>query len=387
MNQYDVNFFDSDLTNIHHDIVAETISIDEDYLSPAVSTIKIGLTKTVVERNFIYITGTATFFGVVTEVTDDGYQTTVKFKPFIGIFDQQVLFKTSFQNKDGMATSPISLEQVLADLITQYWISSSDSNQNITGLSVTTTSSTTTWGFDIEAGFTKQTTDSAGNSVEEDIPYAITDMYSVLIKRAMSDYGVAINATVNFNRKSIALRIGTNSTSQSIEADSDAITISEFTISKASSLTNKLEIWNVDDFTQKVYYYLYSDHTYGTDNKDRVLPVVEEIKTAQKTDEQKDSNGTVTTAAITFEEAAKTVADDTFGGTTWDNLIELEMANENTTVKPNNLQLGQTALIIHNDSVYSSILTGKKISDNITLIFGTVRVDLTKKLKLGGYLK
>ena len=45
MNQYDVNFFDSDLTNIHHDIVAETISIDEDYLSPAVSTIKIGLTK------------------------------------------------------------------------------------------------------------------------------------------------------------------------------------------------------------------------------------------------------------------------------------------------------------------------------------------------------
>ena len=262
MNQYDVNFFDSDLTNIHHDIVAETISIDEDYLSPAVSTIKIGLTKTVVERNFIYITGTATFFGVVTEVTDDGYQTTVKFKPFIGIFDQQVLFKTSFQNKDGKATSPTSLEQVLADLITQYWISSSDSNQNITGLSVTTTSSTTTWGFDIEAGFTKQTTDSAGNSVEENIPYAITDMYSVLIKRAMSDYGVAINATVNFNSKSIALRIGTNSTLQSIEADSDAITISEFTISKASSLTNKLEIWNVDDFTQKVYYYLYSDHTY-----------------------------------------------------------------------------------------------------------------------------
>ena len=63
------------------------------------------------------------------------------------------------------------------------------------------------------------------------------------------------------------------------------------------------------------------------------------------------------------------------------------MANENTTVKPNNIQLGQTALIIHNDSVYSSILTGKKISDNITLTFGTVRVDLTKKLKLGGYLK
>ena len=80
---------------------------------------------------------------------------------------------------------------------------------------------------------------------------------------------------------------------------------------------------------------------------------------------------------------ADSEAAEVFGSIEYNNLIELEMLNDDSLVNPYNLEVGQVVNVISDGASYNSILTGRKIGQTTTLIFGTVRLDLTKRLKRG----
>lgn len=73
-----------------------------------------------------------------------------------------------------------------------------------------------------------------------------------------------------------------------------------------------------------------------------------------------------------------------FAAAKYVNNIELVVLRDDSMLHPKSMRIGQEINIIHNGTTYSSILTGKEyLSDGkVKLIFGTIRVDLTKMLKL-----
>lgn len=93
-----------------------------------------------------------------------------------------------------------------------------------------------------------------------------------------------------------------------------------------------------------------------------------------------ETYGEVTALSI-FIEKAHDKAYQTFSKNKYDNLIELEMAIDDDLINPMTLKTGQVVNIISEGVSYTSILSGREIEDTTTLIFGTIRLELTKTLK------
>lgn len=355
---FNVDFFDLKMNNIHHDGVSD-IDIDMDYLSLSSNTIDIDKTDLVKEKDLLYIGSPYNFFGIITGCETKETFTTVTFEPFISIFKQNILIDTTYQNNNSIA-----LESVIKDAINRYWVNSGDVLQNVTGLTVTKSSDTTNWNLSILP-------------MSDEDPHAIVALYEKLICGAMKKYGITLTVTPDFNNKKINLNIGKINTPKFVvDADLNNVKINTFSLKKPNSNVNKLEVWDSTNYsTPPLYYYLHFNGleiTYDTNNTNRVTPVVLEITTVSSSSDR------------TFANAAKEAADSTFNGVEWENLIELEVDLSDELVTPLSLQYGQKINILHEGVMYTSILTGKQISDRVILIFGTVRHDLTKILKSGG---
>lgn len=87
------------------------------------------------------------------------------------------------------------------------------------------------------------------------------------------------------------------------------------------------------------------------------------------------------TALEVFTEKAYQKAYSTFSKNKYDNLIELEVALDDDMLNPTSLEIGQIVNVISEGNSYNSILSGREINDTVTLIFGTIRLELTKTLK------
>lgn len=289
-------------------------------------------------------------FGVITSVTtaEDPVLTKLGVRPFpAAIFSTDVLFDTNNQGT-------VALETVLANLITASWINAADTIQNIPNLAVNTTSTTTAWGMNLK-------------SDTEGMHHCIIDFYDVLIRRALAEYGIAIQTAVDFSADTITLTIGKIPGTRTIEADLPNVFDKTFLINEASKNTNKLVVYDTANYTTTRTYYKHTDGTYDTTNDDREYPVVRELGAAAA-----ESGGT-------FIQAADSVAASVFGETTYNNLIEITCLYDDELIQPQNMQIGTVATILHNGVAYTSILTGYKLADNvITLIFGSIRADLTK---------
>lgn len=429
-----VDFFDKNMTCVWHDAVSY-VNIDEDYLAPEASKITINKTDKIAENGFIYISGSANFFGYITDINEESeYTVDVSFKPLIALFEHEVLLDVRKQNKDN-----ISLESVIADHIRADWINSGDSHKNIPNLTVATTSTTTKWDFGLVADeeydeyeadelpvigepkrvykITKTGASNYGkryiwnertfefSTVSEDnheIPqFARVDFHGKVLTEALNKYGIVITPSVNMSRRGISLSIGTIDRSNPlyVEADLKNVRIKTFTIDEASKATNKLIVVNSFNYEEKITYYLHkSTHKHDTTNSDRIEPVVEEISVISPDiifDESQHASDSAANRKTAYLKAVsdawdlghKQEADDVFGDTEWNNLIELEFGSTDYLVNPYEIKIGQEVRVIHDGTVYSSILTGKTISTvSILLSFGTIRMDLTKKLKLGGRL-
>ena len=289
-------------------------------------------------------------FGVITSVTtaEDKLLTRLGIRPFpAAIFSTEILFDTNVQGVT-------ALETVIANHITANWISNSDTLQNIPGLSVTTSSTTTTWGMNLK-------------SDTEGMHHCIIDFYDVLIRRALEEYEIAIQTSVDYSTDTISLTIGKVTGSKTIEADLPNVFGKTFLINESSKNTNKLVVYDTSNYTTTRTYYKHTDGTYSTTNSDRIYPVVLETQATQA-----EEGGT-------FADAADSAAASVFGEVTYNNLIEITCLYDDELIDPKNLKVGSVVSVIHDEVSYSSIMTGYQLEDNvITLIFGSIRADLTK---------
>ena len=385
MKPYNVEIFNREFELLAHTNV-DDIKIDYDYLKPNDSELEIRLTgfydtfaaQAVIDENsggllramsipelegLMDAVGVGAYirlqrddtdiFGVITSVTtaDDQLLTKLGIQPFpAAIFSTEILFDTNQQGT-------VALETVIANQITASFINSSDTIQNIPGLSVTTTSSTTTWGMNLK-------------SDTEGMHHCVIDFYDVLIRRALEEYGIAIHTSVDFQNDTIDLTIGKVVGTQTIEADLPNVFAKTFLINESSKNTNKLDVYDTADYTTVRTYYKHTDGTYDTTNNNRLYPVVREIGTATADEDN------------TFVVNADSVAASVFGEVTYNNLIEIKCLCDDALIRPMDLDIGSVVTVIHEGKAYTSIMTGYELEDNvINLIFGSIRADLTKLIR------
>lgn len=383
---YNVDFFAYDrrtrrLQNVHHDVVADPM-IDDDYIAVNTSTIAILPTSNVEAGQFIYISGLYTFLGIVAGVSTVSGYTNVTIKPFVSLFDEDVLFNVRYQGR-----GDTSLESVIHDTLNKYYVFRQDTDADLTPyctdylqclpLDISEVSSTMIWGFNLRP-------DIEGKN------WVKCGFYSVVLVNAMKKYGIALTITPNFHRTMVLndvtyygvfeIKIGKPDSMLDepfhIEADNPGVNVVEMQVNEGEGIINKLMVFNTDTYliNDAITYYVHPDHSYDTRDADRITPVVREIEyTSPSIDSSNPEN------SIPFPQAAADVAASSLSGQEWANLIELEVYANNDLVDPVGLQIGRSVVIHYLGDAYTSMLTGKRYGDTITLTFGSERILFTKQ--------
>ena len=368
MLSYNIDFFDRDLANVHHDTAGD-IKVSDDYISLQNNTLEIRYTETDLKDTYIHITReNYSFFGAVisTEPTDNNLLK-VTYKSFLSVFDEDVLFDTDWQLNNTTVqgitgkTNSKSLEQMLKDLIDATYVNNVDTLQRLK-ISVTVVSSTRPWGFNL-------ITDT------EDQHYCIVGLYRVLIVNAMKQYGVGIYFEPDFLNKVVVLKIINKSKDEALNIDGGLpnVKVKTLKIYDRPRGVNKLTVYNTDDYSQYIDFFVYTDRSWGVEDRDRIFPVVRDVRSAMP-------DSTIESATDAFVLAAIDVAYGVLSGLEWDNLIELEVAFNDPLISPMELSMGQTIHLWYKNVKYTSILTGRNVtSESVTLIFGSERIQLTKR--------
>ena len=349
---YNVEIFNRNYELLQHYNV-DSVDYKFDYMSLSETVICIPFTNNVSIGDYIRVQNDShEFSGYITRLSVDetleGF-TNVAFKPFLGLFDVDVMFTVADQGSD-------PLEDTLSDYIKAYFVNNSDTSQNIYGLEVETISSTASWTFFLEES-------------EQGTGKTIVNLLSV-IRSALTKYNVAVYITPNFETKKLHVEIGDKQLSSfTIEADLPSVIKRAVTVNENKSDVNKLIVYAQSNMTTSQIYYLHPDGTYDTTNSNRITPVIYEIQTVSVSGSQ------------TFVGEAQKAADKLFGNNKKENLIEITIQQDNKMVNPDDLEIGQAVTVITNGKAYVSIFTGYEIKDVTKLIFGTIRLDLTKILK------
>lgn len=368
MQQYRIEFFElatisRKLRFVYRDFSTD-LAIDDDYIAIQTTVVEINATELVRAGQFIRILRDEEdyFFGIVSDAEPGTYTTRVSFRPFLSIFDADILFNVLNQWRDDNITHR-TLENTLLYYINSYFIDNDDNYQNYPVSSVTLTSSTVEWNMGIVPD-------------NDDTIYASINLYRELIVRALKEFGVAINVIPEFSQGTFSLKIGTFEEKKHIDADLKNVNIRTFKVNERPTGVNKLIVYNAKDYSMSpITYYVHPDRKWNDRDEDRILPVSYTIRTVTPDETFSDPQ-------VDFAYAALTVAYDELNGLEWDNLIELEVAPNDPIVQPTKLENGQQVAIYHNGTQYVSILTGKSISfESILLVFGSERISYTKKSK------
>lgn len=202
-----------------------------------------------------------------------------------------------------------------------------------------------------------------------------------VICNAITAYNVVTDARINFSTGKIDFLIHSVTQQKIIEADLENVLDKSITLGDSYGSTNKLVLqqYTVDKDTKEETvvgyksYFLHPDGTVDDEDTDRITPVFWALKRLK--DEQKEEKPWDVTA---LETAVEMLTPEKY-----DNEILLTYQTSDKIVNPATLQLGMVAVIIVRGVSYLSILTGVNITERTTqLVFGNVRVALTKKLLL-----
>lgn len=359
---YRIEVHRKDFSYVAH-FFLDSVSLVDDYLSPDENLIEVPVTNEIERGQWIHIVRDGfQFFGIISSTRHDVEITTIGFKPFNSIFAYPVLFDTTLQVT---GNTQQSLEQTIANLITTNWKNSSDTTLRLSSLDITTTSTTRRWTFYIEPD--SDTTD-----------YAIVELFDGLIRPAMEQYYIAVNATPNFYTHRIAVTIGKvtqfGNTPYAFEADLPNVMSKNIGVYTDTNVINKLVVYNADDYSDVLVFYKHPDGSFDLDDTNRMYPVVYDIETARESE------------TLTFEYAAFDRAISRFILDGDSNLIELTYLQNDSLTSNFELVYGRSVVVHSRDKEYHTILTGVETDESaIKYIFGVVRVDLTKTMKRRKY--
>lgn len=363
MKACNIEFFDKDFKLLYHTNV-DSAPYAEDYLNPKESKVDILLSDSskVTTGNYIRIQNSYTeYFGIVKSVsTKTDVIATVSYSSFLSKFDQEVLFDTNLQGTD-------TLEGILARYIINVWGTSAvdsgnDSVETVPGLVVTLRSrSIKSWSLNLKSDIT-------------DSHYCkVASFLKTFILQAMKKYGISFRVIPDFDNKQIRVSIGTDSSiNKTIEAGLPNVISKEIVIAQGTGETNKLLVYDStlgeSMAANPIIYYLHTDDTYTTQNRNRRTPVIRHVEIVSSSDKN------------TFAQLAQNSADDILGNVEHENYITIECLIDDSLIRPLELDFGQYVHVISNGKQYTSILTGKEIEDTVVLTFGTLRLDLTTKI-------
>lgn len=367
MQPYNVNFFDRSMTYVHHDSVAN-ILIDDDYVSAVANSIEISPTDLVKTGQFLHITrDDMSFFGVVTDAVPGEEKTTVTYKPFITIFDEDFLFDTSTQGTSPNKEHP-TLEATIKRYLEELYVHNSDTKQRlpISVLIDDNITQTVNWSLNV-------TPETEGSH------YCIMGLYTSLIVNACKKYGVTIIAEPSFRGKTIYLTITKSSAVFNIDGDLNNVKVVALKYNDRPNGTNKLVVYNTENYSQFVSFYVHTDRSWDTDGENnRIVPVIRETRSAAPDTEFEDPTQG-------FLASALDIAYSTLSGLDWDNYIELETMTRDPIITPMDLKIGQKISLRYKDGVYTSILTGRKLrTDGVSLLLGSDRIQYSKRIKRSG---
>lgn len=362
MRAYNIEIYDRKLNYRSHTNVT-FIDYAEDYLSPETNSVVLENIDVSVGDFIRLDNGDYEFFGIVSGVSSESEDTmTVSYKSFLTLFDLDILFDVNSQGAKGKKT----LELFITDVIQENFDRNSDTSMNLSHVVCNQSSSTSKWSLNL-------------NSDNEESHYAVVNLLRGIIIPAFEKYSIHIAVEPNFSDRTIYLVVGKNVMSEiTIEADLPNIVKKNVTVQAFDGFVNKVVIYNSENYTDKIIYYRHPDDTISIADTDRILPVVQEMYVTEPVYE----DGQV---IETFAERALDQALDAFSVVEYSNLIELTMAVDDELYKPMSLDIGQVAKVISDDKEYTSILTGKTVGSSITLIFGKIRVDLTKRIWRSSY--
>lgn len=362
MRQYNVDIFDRKLGFLVNDVVTIT-RIDDDYISSKANTLEMKPTSLVNAGDFIRLKNDNTnFFGVITDVAPGEHRTSITYKSFITIFDETFLFDTKKQGTADNVSHP-TLEQTLKDYITSIYIATTDTYQRLP-IAITIASGTQTSKWTIGV-----TPDTEGGR------YSIIHLYSVLIVEALKKYGVGITVMPNFSDKTINLVIGKRTDNFNIDGDLKNVTVATLKYNDKPTGVNKLIVHNTEDYSQSVTFYVHPDRSWDTENTNRISPVFKQVTGTAPDQEYEDPDEGFAVSAV---DSAYSILE----GQQWDNLIELETSPTDKNIQPLEMTIGQTVTLKYKGGNYKSILTGKVIEPElITLLFGSERIDYSKRLR------
>lgn len=298
----------------------------------------------------IRIDGNVYFQGVITDWTFDGYSTEITIQQMSALLNLEVFADASDLN-DG--TKPI--ETWFGEQITSTF-SGTDTYQNLTGLTVSASSSTT-----------------GSIEVNDNGIYNLYDLDVYFFKT----YGVMIDINFDYSTqktKFIFKEIGTTPVKLNLQvSDVESYDVEP---SLSNDNPNKMIIRNDADNTQEITYYWHPTNFAGTVDTDastnRVVPVVTKCETVNV--------GT----GETFASASLAAAENTMYQTRFDDLITVTLRADSNLVTISSV--GQQFTLYAEGNVYYTILTGMHAVNMkyIECTFGYVRKRLTQILRMKG---
>lgn len=189
-----------------------------------------------------------------------------------------------------------------------------------------------------------------------------------VIISAIKSYGIVVDASLDMKNLKINADIREAKDTITIEADLENVVEKEVTLGNSYGGTNKITIRNTTTSAQATYY-LHTDGTITEVDTDRVTPVFFKYMDLEDSE--------------TWDALAKAQAVQAMTPSMSDNEIKLSYIFDDKIARPFEKKIGTLATIYTGRTAYRSILTGWSIESNlITLVFGSIRVDLTKKLIL-----
>lgn len=345
MKLFKVEFFDKDFNYVGSHEIGD-FDFEYDYLSLSVNDIEVLESTECEVGNIIYISSlvdTEQYIGIVTAIDMVRGSKKVKFKTFLEYLNVKVVYDPA-----------VEVEQWIANKLLETYVSNTDIFQRIP----------------IRPEIITRT---PGTLEADDENTLFVNLYE-MVELALRKYQITVNFSLDLKDKRIICKIGKNTSPiVVIEADLPNIIEAEITVkTNDDSAINKLYVVNSGEKStgEEVIYCRHSDGTIDTDlENDRLMPVIFDYAVIEVAPEE-------------FEQKARERAEADLAQDKLDNLIEITCIEDDSLVNPGMYEIGQEVSVISNGKVFNSILTGIKYNrGERTLIFGAIRLELTKILK------
>lgn len=323
--------------------LSSELEIQMDYLTLENTTIH--LPRVAASKgDFVHVTdfaGRVVYQGIIMDTANQDDKSSLKVAPLLSLLDVQVEYSH-------VIFSRYPLERNIEQIIQNTYINNKDTLQNIEGLEVRVLTETKETYLDIRSNI-----------------HAFWD----IITKSLTLYDIAVQAEFLPQGKRILFTVGRTGESKVLEAELGNCVSQNFVLTDNFGTLNKITFINKDSPTEKIIYYLHPNGSITQENTDRITPVFFSAEYIQ--------------GAENFTKEAYSRAYEQMHPEKYKQCIELSYREDDKMIEPGGFKIGQKVDIYNRGQIYPTVLTGYRQSEGlITLTFGCIRLELTKKLIL-----